>query len=205
MEPLRAVLDVCGPRAVIAGGAARFAVMPDAPMYGDVDVFMLDGSPEPAFVNAALELGGYVMSAGGTSPVYKHPTLPDVQVVRRETAQGRSKMLAWTTPEAVIATFGFTTEMFALGRGPDARLVYTTTPEAIADTQARRLVVNYIIDPVRLAYRANKYGRKGYTMSIEEMRKVFAHYQQSSPREQEAWLTATLYPENMYPQQTQEE
>ena len=169
-------LLAAAPGAIIAGGyARRVALGSVAPIAGDIDLFIFDDGPD----DAALAAAGFLPNPAhpGTLAFPSATQFYDlpIQVVRRSTAIGGGTMPPWRTPWDVISTFGFMTEQFALTL-VDGDLHVVTTDAAQRDTLDRRLVVNHIIDPVRLAYRANKYGQKGYTMTLAEMAGVFGAF-----------------------------
>lgn len=178
------------PTAVVAGGAARFAVLgAAAPTPGDIDVFLLDGTLPVA---EKMTLLGWQVAR--TDVWQYHGEGTEVQFVRREHSIGHNMpgglLPAWDSAESVIATFGFTCEMFALRADAEGNIVATLTQAAYDDTRTKTLIVNHVIDPIRLAYRANKYGLKGFSMSLPEMAKVFEFYSGALNSEQRTHLLA---------------
>ena len=172
---------------VVAGGAARYEIMEGvAPYPGDIDVFLLAGI-DSMKVDLALRAMGYhryhVSSPHSTT--YKRDNHLDlnVQVVLNDGNAGR----VWNSAEDVIATFGWRTEQFALYRDSDGRTVEIAGEGAFKDTYARVLRVNHVIDPVRLAYRAVKYGNKGYTITPSEMQSIFDAFDRADPDDQARW------------------
>lgn len=175
------------PGTVVAGGAARWNIllsglvpMPgrkDAlvpPRPGDIDVFLLSSADGPGVRERLRSFRYRPMSEGhGTTKWERDDSDLPVQLIDRSNIKGGA-VGEWNTPKDVIKTFGFTTEMFAVWREyPNLHFNALYTAEALRDTRARKLVVNYIIDPVRLAYRMNKYGRKGYTVDPSEVLQAF--------------------------------
>ena len=173
---------------VVAGGAARYDIMAagEAPYPGDIDVFVLKGT-EVSMVDMALRGLGYRQyhAPSPHTTTYKRNNYDDlnVQVVANDGNAGRE----WNSAEDVIATFGWTTEQFAIYRDGDGMFVEIEGESAFDDTKARVLHVNHVIDPVRLAYRAVKYGRKGYSITPAEMLKVFEVYENADPDKVTFW------------------
>lgn len=195
MEPWRIkkealALLVTMPGAVIAGGYARNVILPGAPPPADIDVFLLDGmdmaGDRPLIMNAL----GYTAAGyrDGTTE-YDKPDAIKVQTIERSRVIGEP-LPAWRSAWDVIKTFGFTTEMFSLHMDAGS-VIATYTAEAEADTSARVLRVNHIIDPVRLVYRMNKYGRKGYTVTMDEVLKAFSHWSDLRPEIKDAVVADT--------------
>lgn len=181
------------PGTVVAGGAARWAVLLedekiDRGLYpSDIDVFLLAGTDVSA-VRQRLASFRYrlVGESHGTSKWERdYGDLP-VQLIDRSNIKG-SDVGAWVTPKDVIKTFGFTTEMFALWcEYPNRHIRALYTVEGAEDTEAHILRVNYIIDPVRLAYRMNKYGRKGYTVEPSEVLTAFDRWLMMTDEQRDA-------------------
>lgn len=174
------------PGVVIAGGAARYIAMgAAAPEPADIDVFVLADTDALMVENTLAGLGYHVYHRGSPhTTVFKKTdsySLP-VQVVLNDGNAGR----VWVSAEDVIATFGWTTEMFAVV-GDAVRVGFVIGPTAVDDTNARVLRVNHIIDPVRLAYRAVKYGRKGYNLAPSDMQSIFDAFDRADPDDQARW------------------
>ncbi len=170
-------------KAIIAGGYARFLIMGErfpsfeAPPPGDCDLFVYGGE-DPRGVRMVLELAGWSLKhqARSGSAIYYHPMHDlNVQVVWQE----RDGLL-WPDPQSVVQSFSFTTEQFALLRNDNGQLQGAYNLQATGDTLSKRLVVNRIIDPARVLYRMNKYGRKGYTVDLSVVQDVLDDYLERS-------------------------
>jgi hypothetical protein len=176
---------------IVAGGAARAIIHGDAPEPGDIDVFIRNGVDRTTVFWAMYGLGYSLALDKYNTLTWEHPEYDlSVQTISVDNRVGAQKFL-WTDAESVISTFTWTTEMFAIERVAKPPVaVYTM--EALADTTAGVLVLNHIIDPIRVAYRAVKYGRKGYTIGPDVLVEIFKHYQSGGEAQQEAWHEANL-------------
>lgn len=171
------------PGVVIAGGAARYdRVGMEAPPPGDIDLFVLQGADHDAIGSKLVDLGYRYEPDGKTMKNELYPLA--VQLVDHD---GSGALRVWDTPENVIATFGFTTEMFALYLKDDGEVECLYSSVGYTDTINRVLHINHIIDPVRLAYRAVKYGRKGYSCTVASMLPLFAYWDAVTEDAREAW------------------
>lgn len=156
-------------RAFVAGGAAR-AMTHDIP-YTDIDLFCLDISNEEGVAHDLAEVGYVETILPEKSPcrVFTPPAreykvmhlLVDVQLIRP--VSGR-----FGTPMEVMQGFGFFCEQFAY----DSRQLMSSF-EADRDVIAKELHVNVITNPLDQAWRANKYGLKGFTISRQEVIDLF--------------------------------
>lgn len=194
-EYINRIFDALGheARVVIAGGAARTLVMNgNAPDPSDVDVFLLEGV-EPQTMMERLSASGFKLQhqrLGSATFITPRPTLPVQLVWSADIEQ------VWSDPAGLIASFGFTTEQFAVYYDSEQRLTFMYYDEAVTATLRRELVVNNILDPVRLLWRINKYGRKGYTISLDEVQHI-ADYYAGLPTDQQVAIregTANLGP-----------
>lgn len=167
---------------VIAGGFARaqwflqeFMDAPvGAPPAGDVDLFVLDGTPCNGVLRAVSAAGWQQTYAreGSATFVHRDYKLP-LSVIW---AERPGQFGSWKTAEDLIESFSFRTEMFALWELAPGVLEFVYDIEAPVDTVNRVLHVNRIVDPVRLLWRMNKYGRKGYIVSVDEVQRVADNY-----------------------------
>ena len=185
-------------RVIIAGGAARKLMVGDeAPDPSDVDVFLLEGVLPDTMIGRMFASGFKLQHQRPGSATFITPrsTLP-VQLVLSEDIEQ-----VWSDPQGLIDSFGFTTEQFAVYYDSAQRLTFMHYDIAVETTLNRELVVNNILDPVRLLWRINKYGRKGYTISLDEVQHIADYYaglptgQQQAIREGTANLGPASDPE----------
>ena len=161
------VLNALGDRAFVAGGAARRAIMgEEAPVPEDIDVF-LRRAQHHALVGKNIEDLGYKFEADiGSALVFLVEGIHNlrqgkpIQLILPEVSEMRVSV---GNPVEVMDKFAFRTEQFAVYMSGD-KVVGVHTTEAVNDTRERRLVINHVSDPVRVAWRAVKYGRKGYNI-----------------------------------------
>ncbi len=152
----------------VAGGAARYMIIPDAPVPADIDVFLYGGvfDYEPL-----IRLGYEPDYAKGPSRapffVQEEEELR-VQVVRPDAPGNR---VSHGTPLAVLQSFTFHTEQAAIwyGAGGVAGLL---SVKGRASTEERVLTNNNISNAILSMYRLNKYGRKGYSAGMETVTEI---------------------------------
>ncbi len=158
-------------QAYVAGGAARFLLVPEAPEPGDIDIFLYR---ESNCFPVVAELGrlGYDYADGPPRcPRYDRENKNElkVQVVTPdENFQGRP---SYGVPLELLRGFTFYTEQFALWHGVSGPAGLFST-KGREDTEARILRFNSLANPLLAAYRINKYGQKGYSVGMEEIMKL---------------------------------
>lgn len=184
MRTVRRLVDVWAPQlgellealdglAYVAGGAARQIVMREqAPPAEDIDLFLYRVADYETCLKIVGDLA-YVSADVSENSVSFWPrdwvNELGVQVIRPFIDEWRDRWRrCYGEPEDVIGHFAFTTEQFAIA-GNEAII----GPNAIADTALRRLIVNNVTEPAVVAWRAVKYGHKGYVMEPSEMQRVF--------------------------------
>lgn len=159
-------------RAFVAGGAAR--AMAHAIPFSDIDLFCLSEDNEEG-VAYDLESVGYIeeILPDKTScrvfvpPAETHKvmgTYVNVQLIRP--VSGR-----FGTPIEVMEKFGFFCEQFAY----DSRHLMSSF-EADRDVRALELHINADTNSLDLAWRINKYGKKGFTISRQEVVDLFQQW-----------------------------
>lgn len=175
--------------AVIAGGAARYMDVAGRDLTpADIDVFMLGGGDELAVAAAVLGLGySLARTEDGTFTFWQEGHLP-VQIVSNG---GQEWFKKWTTPGELMSEFGFKAEMFALVDGIEPGVM--TTLDAVTDAEMKQVRVQFIADPIRLAWRYGKYARKGFTMEAGEMVDIFAWFAAAPPDSKRKWLDRNLF------------
>jgi len=152
----------------VAGGAARFLVVEGAPEPADIDVFLYGG----AFDYEPLLRLGYEPSELGPpwAPFFERDEGElKVQVVRPDVSD--DKRVSHGTPLEVLSRFTFHTEQAAIwyGAGGAAGLLSVLGRES---TEERILSNNSISNALLSMYRLNKYGRKGYVVSMESVMEI---------------------------------
>lgn len=190
------------PGVVIAGGYARQEYTNHAYLVpllgatpeqaGDIDVFLLD-SANRRTVEETLGARYYQVATVRNTSQWKSRTQPgglDVQVIAHggphEVGGLIGEGVAWNTPEDVLNSFGFQCEMFAMVS--DVLPRFLTTDSAIEDATLRVLRMNRITDPVRSAFRLNKYGHKGYNVTPDTVADIFAYFAGATDQARERWL-----------------
>ncbi|KKN77043.1 hypothetical protein LCGC14_0363820 [marine sediment metagenome] len=148
----------------VAGGAARFALMPSAPNPSDIDIWMFNNHLDlrPLFALGYHDYG----EANGTRRFARDEDDLPVQIILPSSPRSTK---SWGTPLEVLLTFTFTTEQFVLmyGAGGASGLLSTQGRE---DTENRVIRNNnFRKNPILSLYRLHKYGRKGYTLSMETL------------------------------------
>lgn len=183
------IIEVFQDIGFVAGGAARYMMVDGAPEPQDIDVFMYHrlNRTDP------LENLNYSFD-GASESIYrfshsKH--LLKVQVVvPSETVPG-SRGMSYGPPVGVLSTFTFTTEQAALwhGVGGPAGLLSTQGKD---DTEHRVLRNNCISNPVLSLFRINKYGQKGYSISMESLLEIVSHLRDVSDDEYDTVVSHAL-------------
>ena len=146
-----------GINAWIAGGILR-DYFSDMPMKSDCDIYFPNVEEFNKAKNHLLSNGGKIIweSENGMKVTYKGNTFDLVKIFR-------------PNPTATIARFDFTISMFAT----DGRDLFYGN-NSLKDLQDRKLVINNIINPLSTLKRVLKHYKKGFTMSAEETKKLYA-------------------------------
>ncbi len=176
-EQIREVIVAFEGIGYVAGGAARYLLVPDAPEPLDIDVFLYCSGFD---VDPLLRLGYEpVEDSAHRAPFFVSPGEGElrVQVVRPD---HRARQ-AYGPPLEVLQSFTFTTEQAAVwyGAGGAAGLLSVA---GRVDTENRALYNNRISNPILSLFRLNKYGQKGYSLSMEtliEITDVLRSYSES--------------------------
>jgi len=146
-----------GINAWIAGGVLR-DYFSDKPLKSDCDVFFPSLSEFNKAKNHFISNGGKVIweSENGMKVTYKGNTFDLIKIFR-------------PNPLETISRFDFTISMFAT----DGMDVYYGN-NSLKDLQDRKLVINTIINPLSTLKRVLKHYKKGFTMSADETKKLYA-------------------------------
>jgi hypothetical protein len=173
------------PGGVVAGGAARWIAAPfsDVPEMQDIDVFLQEEKLSLQDAATLLSAAGYCPDEKPFTWLHESHTWP-IQLVVREGL--RSGEQPWRSAWDVIAMFAFTAEMWALEDTRDF-LELTTTAQAVADTLTKTIAINNIIDPIRAAYRLNKYGLKGFDVGLADVAGIFRVWDALTEDQRAAW------------------
>lgn len=166
-EQIREIIKAYEGIGFVAGGAARFVLIPDAPHPSDIDIWMYHSLLDP---NPLYELGYHELEeVTGTRRFRRHDTDLPVQIILPHSLRSTK---SWGTPLEVMLTFTFTTEQFAVmhGAGGASGLLSVA---AKADTENRVIMNNNCTkNPILSLHRLNKYGRKGYQVSMETLLEI---------------------------------
>ena len=181
-------------RAFVVGGAAR-AMAHDIP-YTDIDLFCLTEDCEDSIAHDLQEIG-YVEEILPkkspcrvfTPPAFKKPLSEfmdpvNVQLIRP--VSGR-----FGTPMEVMQNFGFFCEQFAY----DSRVLMSSF-EADRDVRAKELHINTITNPLDIAWRVNKYGKKGFTITRQEIVDLFRAWDSYDEEEKVFYTELTCQVDN---------
>ena len=150
----------------VAGGAARFFLVNHSPDPLDIDVFLIDDKHESAAYTVLAGLG-YVEDGGpARAPRFVHPDyeLP-VQLVIPDDVDHRS---SFGPPLQVLQGFTFYVEQAAIYAGGDG-IVGLVSESCRRDVRNKTLHFNNLSNPLLAAYRLNKYGKKGFSIGMEEI------------------------------------
>jgi hypothetical protein len=141
----------------IAGGVLR-DYFSNKPLKSDCDIFFPNVEEFDKAKNHFMSNGGKIIweSENGMKVTYKGNTFDLVKIFR-------------PNPTATIARFDFTISMFAT----DGRDLFYGN-NSLKDLQDRKLVINNIINPLSTLKRVLKHYKKGFTMSAEETKKLYA-------------------------------
>jgi len=175
-EPVKEVLSLIRRNGFIAGSCARYyaSTAKDEAIYNDIDVFArsIKGFNEICW---KLEHNGWTLT--GESPnAMKFAknfdgTGAEVEVVK---PFQNEYMCTYGDPKNVIMQFDFTcVKAFFYNR----KYLYIDE-QFDTDNNARRLVITHINCPVAVAQRVMRYAKKGYTIGIRELLKLFTEWSQ---------------------------
>ena len=164
---IQEVVDAFQGSGYVAGGAARYILVPDAPGPGDIDVFMfgdhIDYSP---LTELEYDFQGGVERAPRFS---RGPESLVVQVVRPD--PDNPLRTGFGPPLEVLSSFTFHTEQAALWKGTLAHAGLLSAA-GLLSTQHKVLTNNLISNPVLSIFRLNKYGQKGYSVGMETVMEI---------------------------------
>lgn len=182
------VLTWAAPDAYIAGGAARYAILGDnAPQPTDIDIWLFaphQAGYVPPKLWKSMEKAGYQCSkVSRVANTYSYDIwgwrdtsirkLP-LQVVMKHC----------TTPPALLQTFSFTTERFAIWK--EGKKIMTAYDDgAILDTKNKVIHIKDITNPVMSIARVVKYAHKGYSISLVEIQKILDAWAAMTPEQKE--------------------
>jgi hypothetical protein len=206
-------MRIVGHDGCVAGGAARAVMFDEKP--NDIDVFVFDPTVGKRADWQVLRAGrnqrhhfrevmihkGYALARGDdTSDTFTRADNLDVQFIYN----GGAFDVRWENEADVIGSFGFTAEMFALESGPPGSVAQNvvTTRQAVDDVHNKDLRLNHVFDPIRILWRAVKYGQKGYHWAdMEECVQTFAVWDGFTKDEQAAlYVRATRTDAWNYPE-----
>lgn len=151
----------------VAGGAARYILLPRAPEPLDIDVFLFSSQ----FDASPLKELGYDL-AGGVERAPAFSRDPDelrVQVVRPD--PGHPKRKGHGMALEVLSSFTFTTEQAAVWEGAEG-FAGLLSVEGRESTESRILSNNLISNPILSMFRLNKYGQKKYAVSMDMVMEI---------------------------------
>jgi hypothetical protein len=146
-----------GINAWIAGGVLR-DYFTDKPLKSDCDVFFPNLSEFNKAKSYLTSKGAKIIweSENGMKVTYKGNTFDLVKIFA-------------PNPMDTIGRFDFTISMLAT----DGKEVYYGN-NTLKDLQDRKLVINAIVNPLSTLKRVLKHYKKGFTMSAEETKKLYA-------------------------------
>ncbi len=170
------LLKSIGEIGFVGGGYARHALLShksDVPVPGDIDVFC---TSEESYrhITLILEELSYVLRRALPHAdeyghdIYGHYT--KVQVIRPH-ENDYIRMVG--TPEEVLAQFDYTINMAAIQYENDA-FVSVVGPYFETHNFTKILVINHCNAPLAMVTRAVKYAKKGYSISIKEVGRIFS-------------------------------
>ena len=141
----------------IAGGVLRDYFL-DLPFNSDCDIFFPNIDEFNKAKNYLVSNGGEIVweSENGMKINYKGTTFDLV------------KIILFPTPMETINDFDLTISMFAT----DGKDIYYKN-SSLDDLQNKRLVIKNITNPLNTLKRVFKHYKKGFTISVEETKKLF--------------------------------
>ncbi len=173
----------------VAGGAARFFLVNHAPHPLDIDVFLYDDKHESAAYTALAALG-YIEDGGpARAPRFVHPDyeLP-VQLVIPDDVDHRT---SFGPPLQVLQGFTFYVEQAAIYAGGDG-IVGLVSESCRRDVLNKILHFNNLSNPLLATYRLNKYGRKGFAVTMEDILKLGQAFRKGTKAEFELVIVDAL-------------
>lgn len=185
VEQIREVIVAFEDIGYVAGGAARYLLVPDAPEPADIDVFLYQQTMNvQPLIDLGYELAGnpnsrapFFTSPGGDKELRVQVIRPDPNSTRR----------AFGTPLEVLKSFTFHTEQAAIWYEADGAVGLISVAGRAA-TEDRVLTNNRISNPVLSLFRLNKYGRKGYSVSMMSLQEITDALRKLTPDEYDAAL-----------------
>lgn len=188
------VLDAVEDLGFITGGVARVAIMGStAPEAEDYDVFLRDAGNLDQLATRIQGLGYELEDRPGHSLLYTRPSHKPIEIIL---PVDLPHMLTVGAPDVVLGRFAFFAEQFAVWlRGHSIVGVYTT--EGQKDVETRTLRINHIGCPIKVAWRAVKYGRKGFHIHPMELHRLLEHWRCLSDQ-QRADLEGEIHEEGSF-------
>lgn len=175
------ILRAIGGWGFIGGGYARYLFNNQRHIWTndrveptDIDIFHCSPNHDllPDLEAIGYERGGKLPNA--TNLYFKTPGKP-VQVVDAH----ENEYICMVGPVAhVLDNFDYTCNMFGVQWNPASdTFVCTYTDQAVEDARIRRLRINHVNCPVALAGRAVKYGKKGFSMGLGDLARLFLEWE----------------------------
>ncbi len=155
----------------VAGGAARYLLVPRAPEPSDIDVFLYTTQMD----HTPMDELGYILTEPERERSWDYERDEDelrVQVVRASDQKSeRDGHSSYGPVLEVLSGFSFTTEQAAVyyGTGGLSGMISTQCRE---HTEMKVLIPNRIDNPVTSVFRAVKYGKKGYHIPMNEVTNI---------------------------------
>ncbi len=173
----------------VAGGAARFFLVSHSPHPLDIDVFLFDDKHESAAYTALAALG-YIEDGGpARAPRFLHEDYEiPVQLVIPDDVDHR---LSFGPPLQVLKEFTFYVEQAAIYAGGDG-IVGLVSESCRRDVRNKTLHFNNLSNPLLAAYRLNKYGKKGFTVGMEDILKLGKAFRKGTVKDFELIIVDAL-------------
>ncbi len=151
----------------VAGGAARYLLVPDAPGPGDIDVFLFgDRHDWKPLTEIGYDWHGGVERA----PLFSRDSSDlRVQVVKPD--PDNPQRTGYGPPLQVLQAFTFHTEQAAIWRG-EGGFSGLMSSDGLYATQNKVLTNNVISNPILSMFRINKYGRKGFSIGMKDVMEI---------------------------------
>jgi len=164
------VMDIIGSKGFIAGGCPRYFAVDDEIPYSDIDVYC---KSEEYFndICQALEKAGWQKTSESVNAV-RYRKSPGGVIVEVIKPFQNEHMKTFGEPEEVIQQFDFTVTKAYF---KDKRTV-VVDEALIEDVKRRRLIITSIPCPIAVAQRVTKYARKGFSIGVRELVKLFIEW-----------------------------
>lgn len=189
-------------QAYIAGGYAReqFIFAFGIPLAfdldlepSDIDIFAYSKLFGAEIIKRLLDfpLVGELLGSNTLVSNYIFPDsdLPPVQFILP--ANGSTVKTSGTVEEQ-FERFNFHSSQFGMEYS-EGKIVFYYTEEAVADLKYGRLHINAISSPIGMARRVNKDVRKGFTISLKELTKLFVDWSNRTPEYRSAFVMLMNY------------